>query len=156
SGFESEFRIVLPDGTIKNIHSIGHPIVSESGDIVEFVGAVMDLTERKRAEAMLAGEKTIPERGGPGESLARRVDAPCRVVEDQAPGVLASVLLLERNLLRHGGAPSLPKPYTDAIDGAAIGPSAGSCGTAAYRGAQVIVADIETDPLWANYRDLAL
>jgi len=156
SGFESEFRIVLPDGTIKNIHSIGHPIVSESGDIVEFVGAVMDLTERKRAEALLAGENSILEMVAQGDSLAQMLDALCRLVEDQAPGVLASVLLLERNLLRHGGAPSLPKPYTDAIDGAAIGPSAGSCGTAAYRGAQVIVADIETDPLWANYRDLAL
>ena len=51
--FESEFRIVLPDGTIKNIHSVGHPIVSESGDIVEFVGAAIDITERKQAEQRL-------------------------------------------------------------------------------------------------------
>src|SRR5262245_24902670 len=46
--------------------------------------------------------------------------------------------------------------YTDAIDGAVIGPCAGSCGTAAYRGAQVVVSDIATDPLWADYRELAL
>jgi hypothetical protein len=51
--FESEFQIILPDGTIKNIHCIGHPIVSESGDIVEFVGAAMDVTERTRAEEEL-------------------------------------------------------------------------------------------------------
>jgi C4-dicarboxylate-specific signal transduction histidine kinase len=50
----------------------------------------------------------------------------------------------------------LPIPYTQAIDGAAIGPSAGSCGTAAYRAQRVIVSDIATDPLWADYRDLAL
>jgi PAS domain S-box-containing protein len=48
--FESDFRIVLPDGTIKNIHTIGHPILNESGDVVEFVGAAIDVTERKQAE----------------------------------------------------------------------------------------------------------
>src|SRR5439155_6187900 len=58
--------------------------------------------------------------------------------------------------LRHGGAPNLPKAYTEAIDGAFIGPSVGSCGTAAYRGEQVIVSDIATDPLWADFRELAL
>src|SRR5207247_9796311 len=57
--FESEFRIVLPDGTIKNIHSFGHPIVSESGDIVEFVGAAIDITERKQAEQRLIVEYTV-------------------------------------------------------------------------------------------------
>jgi PAS domain S-box-containing protein len=50
TNFESDFRIVLPDGTIKNIHTIGHPILNESGDVVEFVGAAIDVTERKRAE----------------------------------------------------------------------------------------------------------
>jgi signal transduction histidine kinase len=49
-----------------------------------------------------------------------------------------------------------PAEYALAIDGVVIGPSVGSCGTAAFRGEQVIVADIATDPLWADYRDLAL
>ena len=57
--FESEFRIVLPDGTIKNIHSFGRPIVSESGDIVEFVGAAIDITERKQAEQRLIVQHTV-------------------------------------------------------------------------------------------------
>src|SRR5260370_10848648 len=60
------------------------------------------------------------------------------------------------NCLRHGAAPSLPLTYTKAIDGAVIGPSVGSCGTAAYRAKPVIVSDIATDPLWADFRDLAL
>ena len=77
-------------------------------------------------------------------------------MKEQANSVLASILLLYGDRLRHGGAPSLPKAYINAIDGAVIGPSAGSCGTAAYRGEQVIVEDIATDPLWAAYRDLAL
>jgi PAS domain S-box-containing protein len=57
--FESEFRIVLPDRTIKSIHSIGHPIMSESGDIVEFVGAAIDITERKQAEQRLIVQHTV-------------------------------------------------------------------------------------------------
>ena len=77
-------------------------------------------------------------------------------VEAQADGALASISLLDGDRLRRGAAPSLPKAYTDAINGAAIGPSAGSCGTAAYRGETVIVEDIATDPLWSAYRDLAL
>src|SRR5436190_859754 len=58
--------------------------------------------------------------------------------------------------LRHGAAPNLPKTYMEAIDGAFIGPAVGSCGTAAYRAEQVIVSDIAADPLWADFRDLAL
>src|SRR6267154_6430637 len=89
-------------------------------------------------------------------SLAEILDSLCRLVEAQADDALASILLVDGGHLRHGGAPSLPKAYTDAIDGTVVGPSAGSCGTAAYRGEQVIVEDIATDPLWANYRELAL
>jgi signal transduction histidine kinase/CheY-like chemotaxis protein len=112
--------------------------------------------ERKRAETLLAGEKRILEMVAKGDSLSDILDDLCRLVEEQASGVLASVLLLEGDRLRHAGAPSLPKAYTEAIDGGVIGPAAGSCGTAAYRAEQVIVEDIATDPLGAAYRDLAL
>src|ERR1700681_3544205 len=91
-----------------------------------------------------------------GNSLADILDSLCRLVEAQAGDVLASILLADGDHLRPGGAPSLPKAYTDAINGTVIGPSAGSCGTAAYRGEPVIVEDIATDPLWADYRELAL
>jgi PAS domain S-box-containing protein len=91
-----------------------------------------------------------------GNSLAEILDSLCRLVEAQAGDVLASILLADGDHLRHGCAPSLPKAYSDAINGTVIGPSAGSCGTAAYRGEPVIVEDIATDPLWVDYRDLAL
>lgn len=79
------------------------------------------------------------------------------LIEQQLPGMRASVLLLDedRVTLRHGAAPHLPEEYRRQIDGARIGPAAGSCGTAAYRAEQVIVRDITTDALWADYRDLA-
>ncbi len=53
SGFEMEFRILLPDGTVKYIHTVGHPVLNASGDLVEFVGSSTDITERKRAEEAL-------------------------------------------------------------------------------------------------------
>jgi signal transduction histidine kinase len=58
--------------------------------------------------------------------------------------------------LKTGAAPSLPEAMNRAIDGQAIGPQAGSCGTAAYRREPVFVDDIEHDPLWARYKELAL
>ena len=80
----------------------------------------------------------------------------CIETERQYPGLLCSILLLDPDgvTVRHGAAPSLAKEYIAAIDGASIGPFVGSCGTALYRQERVIVADIATDPLWANYRHL--
>jgi PAS domain S-box-containing protein len=108
------------------------------------------------AESLLVAEGRILEMVVRGDPLADILDSLCRLVEAQSSGVLASIALLDGDRLRHCAAPSLPKAYTDAINGAAIGPSGGSCGTAAYRGEPVIVEDIATDPLWADYRDLAL
>ena len=72
--------------------------------------------------------------------------------------ILTSILLYnpKTSQLYTGAAPSLPDRYCDAINGAKAGPVAGSCGTAAYFGKQVIVKDIATDPLWENYKSLAL
>lgn len=69
---------------------------------------------------------------------------------------LASVLLVDGCRLRHGAAPSLPDAYNSAIDGIEIGPRVGSCGTAAHFGHAIFVTDIERDPLWADFRQLAL
>lgn len=72
--------------------------------------------------------------------------------------MLASILLLDKDgkRLLHGAAPSLPRSYNSAIHGMEIGAGAGSCGTAAFRGEPVFVTDIASDPLWTEYRDLAL
>src|SRR5687767_5575192 len=85
------------------------------------------------------------------------LDALVRLLERVRPGMRGSILLLESDgvTLRHGAAPRLPADYCAAIDGAHIGLKAGSCGTAAYRRERVIVRDIATDPLWADYRTLA-
>jgi len=53
TAYEADFRIVLPDGTIKYQHSIGHPVLNELGDLVEYVGATTDITEQVTARAEL-------------------------------------------------------------------------------------------------------
>jgi PAS domain S-box-containing protein len=90
--------------------------------------------------------------------LAKTLDALCLEVEKTHQGMLCSVVLLDADgeTLRNGAAPSLPKEYGQALDGAKIGPCAGSCGTAIYRRQPVVVSDIASDPLWAGIRELAL
>lgn len=82
-----------------------------------------------------------------------------RVIEDATPsGMVASILILDedgRHLL-HGAGPSLPDAYNKAIHGLEIGPEVGSCGTAAFHDKTVSVFDIANNPLWANFRGLAL
>jgi PAS domain S-box-containing protein len=51
--FQVDYRIVLPDGTIKHLHTTGHPVLNELGDLVEFVGTAMDVTATKQAEEAL-------------------------------------------------------------------------------------------------------
>src|SRR5437870_3075915 len=119
---------------------------------------IRDISQRKRREGLLAGENRVLEMVAKGDSLSDILEILCWLVEEQSSGVLASILLMDANgkQLRHGAAPNLPKAYTEAIDGAFVGPAVGSCGTAAYRAEQVIVSDIAVDPLWAAFRDLAL
>src|SRR6185295_9496626 len=150
-------RLLMPDGVVRHLHVMARATKAESGAI-EFVGAVMDVTEQKRAEAFVAGEKRLLEMIAKGSGLLSVLDALCRFGEEMSGNVLVSILLVspDGKSLRHGAAPSLPKNYTKAIDGALIGPRAGSCGTAAYRGEQVIVSDIMTDPLWVQYRHLTM
>ena len=94
-----------------------------------------------------------------GDSLEDVLDRHLLAVEEMAESeIITSILLLSSDgrRLSHGAGPNLPQAYRDSIDGAEIGPTAGSCGTAAYFGRPVYVTDIETDPLWSDYRHLAL
>jgi PAS domain S-box-containing protein len=55
SGYETEYRILLPSGVIKFIHVVGHPILNASGDLVQFIGSSIDITARKRADVKFRG-----------------------------------------------------------------------------------------------------
>jgi PAS domain S-box-containing protein len=92
-----------------------------------------------------------------GASLEVVLTSVVLALEELIDGARCSILLLDQAnaTLHHGAAPSLPTSYAAKIDGMAIGPEEGSCGSAAYLGVPVVVADITTDPRWAPFRDLA-
>lgn len=59
SGYELDHRIIRPDGSVRDLHVVGHPVFGESGELLEYVGVLMDVTERRQAEdraAALAGK----------------------------------------------------------------------------------------------------
>jgi len=78
-----------------------------------------------------------------------------KIVEEQNPSFLCSILLVRDGKFVSGAGPSLPDEYNEAIDGSAIGPMVGSCGTAIFWNVPVIVEDIQADPLWRPLSDLA-
>jgi GAF domain-containing protein len=107
---------------------------------------------------VIEGQKKALELAMSGAPIGDVLDVIVHTIEDQsANDVIGSVLLLDESgkHLLHGAAPSLPQPYCDAIHGIAIGPDVGSCGTAAHMAKTVIVRDIQSDPLWANFKELA-
>lgn len=118
---------------------------------------IRDISARRRDEALLRGQAAVLARVAQGAPLAESLDALARLIEAQAPGLVATILLLDDDgvHLRHGAAPSLPHAFREAIDGAAIGPNAGSCGTAAFRREPVVSEDIATDARWHDWRALA-
>jgi GAF domain-containing protein/anti-sigma regulatory factor (Ser/Thr protein kinase) len=114
--------------------------------------------ERGRELQLLSAQLDVLTGAVAGEALDGALSRLLLAVERaSSDGMIASILLLDADgqHLRHCAAPSLPSFYNEAIDGIEIGPSVGSCGTAAYLREQVIVEDIRTDPRWAAYRELA-
>jgi PAS domain S-box-containing protein len=123
------------------------------------VGLVLeDVTVGVRTQRMHFAERRALALLAAGAPLPDILQTLVEVIEELLPGSLASLLIVDRTGTRLlvGAAPSLPEPYNRAIDGGAIGPRAGSCGTAAFRRDMVIVEDIASDPLWADYKDVAL
>src|SRR6266404_3019397 len=155
---ELEARLRRGDGVYRWFLFRVEPLRDGQGTIVKWYGTNTDIDDRKRAEALLAGENQILEMVATGRPLTVVLDGLCRLVDKLSDNSLASILLFDPSgkCLRRGAGPSFPEAFMAAVDGVEIGPCVGSCGTAAYRKEQVIVSDIATDPLWANYRELAL
>src|SRR5580704_16248248 len=124
-----------------------------------YTGARQAKSEDDRQSGALARlYKTVLEMISSQTSLPDVLESLCRFMEQQFPGMLCSVLLLDSDgtTLRHGAAPSLPIEYSRTIDGVSIGPGVGSCGTAAHSGKPVVVSDIANDRLWKDFHQLAL
>ncbi|MCV2421165.1 putative bifunctional diguanylate cyclase/phosphodiesterase [Paucibacter sp. DJ2R-2] len=119
--------------------------------------ALRPMDERSERESVAQLQNQVLEAVAMGRPLPVVMDLLCRRVEALAPDVICSVLAVDAPGHLHPlAAPSLPFSYSSALEGVQIGPSVGSCGTAAWRKQAVQVRDIATDPLWADYKELAL
>jgi len=136
-GFEV-IPCLLSDGTVKYIHTVRPSCFERSRGFGAVRGSSTDITDEKRQEMLLAGGERLLEMIARRDSRVAILDALCRLVEELASGSLSSVLCWTQstNCLRHGSSAQLAIPYTEAIDGAAIGPSAVRAEAAAYRAGQ--------------------
>jgi hypothetical protein len=112
----------------------------------------------ERAKTVQERQAAILERIATNAPLHGTLEEIVGHVEDQIPGALGSLLLMEPDgrRLRWISGRALPAAYNALLDGIVVGPSAGSCGTSAFRREPVFVTDIATDPLWAGPAKLAL
>ena len=119
--------------------------------------ALEDVSEQTVARRLQVAEQRLFEMIAKGAPLLDILATLVLAIEDHSPPTIASIQLIDAGgtHLLHGAAPSLPDAYNRAVDGALIGPDVGSCGTAAFLRHAVYVRDIQTDPLWRDYRELA-
>ncbi|AYV56237.1 hybrid sensor histidine kinase/response regulator [Leptospira kmetyi] len=119
--------------------------------------ALSDSEEQRKVELLLDHLFQVFEELSEGKSLSDILATLALAIEKYRPNIHASILLLDKDgvTLRHRAAPSLPKEYCALVDGEKIGPKSGSCGTAAYTKQLTIVEDIQTDPLWEKYSEIA-
>lgn len=135
------------------VHVSSTPVLDALGQVDNTMIVLTDITRFKLHEVLQ--DKVV---GAllKEESLENVLALMCQEIERIAPQVIVSILSVDTNGILHPlASPGLPVEYSRAIEGLSIGPLAGSCGTAAYRGKPVLVTDINHDPLWADYKELA-
>ena len=119
--------------------------------------SIIDITERKRADAIASGERRVFEKIAANAPLTAALEAICELIERAIAESLCAINLLDRDkqALSFGVAPNLPREFVQAMDYTPIGIRFGSCSAAVYLSRLVTVADIETDALWEYRREAA-
>jgi PAS domain S-box-containing protein len=153
-----EARLRRADGVYRWFQIQAGPVLDDRGNVVGWWGLNSDIDDQKQAQAQAADEQRLLEMITRGEPTSAILEGVVRIVERGSSSLRATILLLDEDglTLRHAAVLSLPRSYTDAIDGTPIGPNAFSCGTAVWRRELVVLADIEKDPLGAPFRANAL
>ncbi|MES2003951.1 MAG: PAS domain S-box protein [Bacteroidota bacterium] len=115
-----------------------------------------DVTEVKNLRTQEWLEREVLEMNArPDSILEQTIEFYLREIQNMHDGMLCSVQRLKGNRLYNWSAPEVSQKYLSAIEGIEMGEGVGCCGTAAFRKEKVIVSDIETDPLWQNFLNLA-
>jgi len=151
--YDVEGRHRRADGVYRWFHIRGFPLRDTQGRIILWYLLQTDVDDRKRAEALLAGEKRLLEMVASGHSMSGILEALCLLVESTAGGCYCSVVLVDPSgtRLEHGAAPSLPASFITSIKGRPVNAESGPCAMAAYLNEQIIAADLTTETRWTAY-----
>ncbi|MCK1515280.1 EAL domain-containing protein [Bradyrhizobium sp. 190] len=149
-GEEEEILAYDKNGDEIWVSAMVKPFRNARGRIKYIFALLTDISENKQLRSL---QQLIMGALADELPLTEIADRLCRRVEAIAPDVVASVLHVDSDGLVHPlGGPSLPDDYSRALDGVAIGPDVGSCGSAAYYGKPVLAEDLDTDPRWQPYK----
>ena len=135
NSFEVEMRMRHKDGRYIFVRSRAFQVTNDdTGKIERLIGTHVDITLRKKADLFDHRHAKILEMIAKGNPASEIYDAIALMYEERHTGLRCSMLELEGNILKHGGAPSLPKEYCQAVNGLVNGPEVGSCGSSTYTG----------------------
>jgi PAS domain S-box-containing protein len=151
--FDFEGRRRRADGVHRWFHVRGFPLRDAEGRILVWYLLHTDIDDRKRTEALLAGEKRVLEMVAGGDSMPAILEALCRLVESTATGCHCSVVLVDQSgtRLEHGAAPSLPASFIASIIGRPVNAESGPCAMAAYLNEPVVATDLTSETRWDSY-----
>ena len=160
AAFESAFKLNLP-GQVQYFNNfykrwLRINIYPYQNEVMVFI---RDINSVKIQQLILALEKKVLELNASGSyTLPQTINELLKGIEEIFPDMICSVLEVDKaqEKVYHLAAPRLPEAYCKLINGSAIGPKAGSCGTSVYHRSQVMVSNIDKDPLWDDYREMAI
>jgi len=157
NSYECELRMRHKSGAWVWVLTKGRVVEWDATTPIRMIGTHFEITDRKQAELRVEMQNSILEHIAKAEPLPDILEALVRAIESQIEGAICSILLCDREgKLHYGSAANLPEAYSRALEGISIGEGVGCCGTAAFRKEPVVVSDIATDPLWQNFKELAL
>jgi PAS domain S-box-containing protein len=155
--WKEEYLFSKKDRSFRYVLDRGFIVRNEAGEAIRMIGSMQDTTDRKLNERLLSLERSIFESSvNPNIPLKGVVETLVNGIEELFPEMITTVLLMkEDDSVEYLASPDLPAEFVLRINGSKIGPNQGSSGTAMYLKETVIVADIENDPRWAAYKDVA-
>ncbi|MDB2562922.1 EAL domain-containing protein, partial [Sulfurimonas sp.] len=151
-----EWITYATDGRRVFLETTKTPLKNKHNEIIGVLGIGHDITQRHEDGIFTEKNSIILKMLATGEASSKIYDEIALMYEERHPGMRCSLLALEDGVLLHGGAPSMPQEYCNAVHGLKNGPTVGSCGASTYTGKRMLVENIDTHPNWADIKQFAL